>query len=123
MGHVANEVQGNRHRKLPCQAEQAKVVHTLRSGKKVDNGISCTNDDDEEDVGRQRNPVDTAPADGEKEANEAVHGNVANGEASRAIPLYALRSRQYGRVPRDDKQCNFRQNYGESSYSVPLPFP
>lgn len=50
LGQVANEVQGNRHGKFPSQPELAKSIHVLRSGKKVNNGISYNEDEDDVDT-------------------------------------------------------------------------
>lgn len=61
IGQIASEVQGNRHGKLPTHPEQAKAVHTLRSGKTVHNGI-VYNEEEDTDHGVQMHKGDSIRA-------------------------------------------------------------
>lgn len=72
---VAKKVQDNRQGKLPSQSEQAKAVTILRSGKKVDNGISFDNDDDCRDVGKGKVSEDTTLEVNEGKTKGTVHIN------------------------------------------------
>lgn len=107
---------------LPSQPEQAKAMHTLRSGRKVDNGIHYRpyDDDDKEDMPSQEG--NDIPFRERKQGNEDVLDNVPIAMPG-AMPLNTPR-----RHNQEPSKGHWEQEEGpcqaeKPNHAVSLPFP